>query len=209
MKKRLLVSIIGGSGSGKTTIMEELKNAFSFQPAMLSMDNYYLPKSHQKRDENHIWNFDLPEAFDLDQFHKDVVSLVSGKSIELEEYIFENFEKTPEIFEIGSSEIIFIEGIFVLYDERIKNLVDLQIYIHANDEVRIERRLKRDSESRGLSAEMINYQWENHVCPAHELHVSKHKEAADILIDNSADYRKDLEKAVEILNERLEDIANA
>jgi len=205
LKERLLVSIIGGSGSGKTTIIEKLRNAFQFEPSILSMDNYYLPKSFQKRDEQNIWNFDLPEAFNLDQFHKDVISLLNGNNIEIEEYIFENFEKTPELFKIDSSALIFIEGIFVLFDERIRNLVDFQIYIHANDEVRIERRLKRDSESRGLSEEMINYQWKNHVCPAHDLHVAPHKETADFIIDNSTDFREDIENCIDFLKGKLKD----
>jgi len=209
LKKRLLVSIIGGSGSGKTTIIEDLRKAFPFEPSMLSMDNYYLPKSFQKRDENDIWNFDLPTAFNLDQFHEDVQKLINGDDIEVKEYMFENDKRAPEIFKINSSELIFIEGIFVLYDKRIREVVDHQIYIHANDEVRIERRLKRDSESRGLSAEMINYQWKNHVCPAHDLHVGIHKEGADTIIDNSENYKNDLVNCVAELKQKLEHIADA
>ena len=208
MKSPLLVSIIGGSGSGKSTIIEELKGAFdTFSPSVVSMDNYYLPHDFQRKDDNGIMNFDLPTAYNLDRFYADILSLMEGKGIQTEEYIFEDFGREAKTIKIASSPLIIVEGIFVLVDKRIRNLTDFQIFIDAHENTRLERRLLRDKKSRGLTPEIIRYQWNNHVLPAHGKYVEVNKNTADFVIDNSNDYSIDLKKCISFLKNRLESIS--
>ncbi|MEM7161172.1 MAG: uridine kinase [Bacteroidota bacterium] len=209
MIKPYLISITGGSGSGKTTIIDKLRTSFDFEPSILSMDNYYLPKSHQKKDHNDIWNFDLPSAFDLEAFYRDILDLLNGEMVSRDEYIFENFDQIPNSITTLPSPLLIIEGIFVLFEERIRELVDFEIYIHVDQDKRLKRRLKRDSESRGLSLEMIQYQWDNHVCPAHDKWVEPHRSNADIILNNTVDFGADLARCVELISEKLEDISQA
>ena len=210
MKKPLLVSIIGGSGSGKSTIIEELKHAFSgIIPAILSMDNYYLPKSQQLKDKKGIWNFDLPTAFDLERWERDVKAMLEGKDIELKEYMFENFDQEPQFFKVKSSQLIFIEGIFVLHHKPVAELVDYKIYVHADKKTRLGRRLERDSNSRGIEKDIILHQWNDHVKPAHKVHVKVHRKNANIVINNKDHFKEDLQQAVNDILSELEMIADA
>ncbi|NND77275.1 MAG: AAA family ATPase [Flavobacteriales bacterium] len=210
MKKPLLVSITGGSGSGKSTIIEALKHAFpKIKPAVLSMDNYYLPKSEQLKDKKGIWNFDLPTAFNMEQWEKDVKAILSGKDVETKEYMFENFDRVPRFFKVRSAPLIIIEGIFVLAHHPIRDLIDYSIYVHADKKTRLDRRVKRDKALRGIKDEVIQHQWKEHVKPAHKKYVKIHRKDADIVIDNKQHFKDDLAHAIRDIAMKLECIANA
>ena len=115
-----IIGISGGSGSGKTSFIRDIKEHFSdSEICFLSQDDYYKPRDLQHEDENGIKNFDLPESIEMDEFYFDLVKLTNGMDVEREEYMFNNAEKTPEVIHLKPAPIIIVEGLFVFYDPKL------------------------------------------------------------------------------------------
>jgi uridine kinase len=200
--KPYLVGIAGGSASGKTHLLNSLLSHYtSDQVCLLSQDDYYKPIQFQYIDENGEINYDLPEGIDREQLLQDVQILQSGKSFEKMEYTFNNPNATPKLLTINSAPIIIIEGLFILYFKELANLFDLKVFIDADDEIKLQRRLKRDQEERGYSEQTILYQWHNHVIPAYQKYLLPYKEMCDVVIHNN----ESMDKEIESLCKRLKD----
>lgn len=192
-----LIGIIGGSASGKSLLISELRHLFSKDEiCVISQDDYYKPPEFQLRDNKGIINFDLPEAIDAEKMFEDLISLSEGKTIKKQEYIFEHKDKIPELKIFKPSPIIIIEGIFLFYYKKISQLLDLKVFIHSDQEIRFKRRLERDTIERGISKKMIIHQWQNHVKPAFEKYVLPFIKRSDIVINNDTHYNKALEVLV-------------
>lgn len=199
-----IVGISGGSASGKTTLIQKLKQIFDeSQLAILSQDHYYKPLELQTRDHLGEINFDEPESLDLDKFLKDLEQLVAGYSLSIEEYVFNNPNKIGSKITIQPAKIILIEGIFILGQSDIENKLDLKIFIDADEEIKYNRRLKRDCEERGMDKAEIHYQWHNQVVPSYQKYLLPHKEKADILITNNYDFEVGLNLVVERMKKLL------
>lgn len=187
MAKPYVVGITGGSGSGKTLFMnkllEELPNA-----SLHSMDNYYIEIDKQPRDANGIENFDKLESIDIDKFTEDLKTLISGQTIELDEYTFNNDKQTAKKIRIESSEVILVEGIFVLAMESIRELLDLKLYVDAPDYLMMSRRIIRDAEERGYDLNDVLYRYQHHVTPAFKKHIEPSKQWADLVIPNHVNF---------------------
>lgn len=192
MSKPLVVGICGGSGSGKTTLLKRLSETFENKnPAIFSLDNYYFPIEKQKTDKNGVVNFDLPSALDEKQLSIDLKKLVSGEAVTVKEYFFNAPPDKNVLITIEPSELIIVEGLFLFYYQRVKQLIDYSIYVHVNDKVQLDRRLYRDQETRGYKREDIIYQWENHVIPCHSDFILPFKSTADFIFYN--DHRSERE----------------
>ncbi len=192
-----LVGIAGGSASGKTSILNDLRNCF--EPGMISIvsqDNYYLDRNLQALDYRGEINFDLPTAINREAFSNDVKDLLAGKSIIRKEYTFNNPAATPELVEVKPAPILIIEGLFVFYYEELRKQLDLQVYIDARDDVKLERRLRRDALERGYPETDVRYRWENHVVPCYKNYLRPFRDHCDIIIANNGSYRKGLEVLV-------------
>ena len=181
-----IIGISGGSGSGKTSFIRDIKEHFSdSEICFLSQDDYYKPRDLQHEDENGIKNFDLPESIEMDEFYFDLVKLTNGMDVEREEYLFNNAEKTPEVIHLKPAPIIIVEGLFVFYDPKLFNLLDLKILIHATDTQKIIRRIKRDRVERNYPLEDVLYRYEHHVLPSFESYIFPFFNKVDLIINNN------------------------
>ncbi len=186
MNKPYVIGIIGGSGSGKTFFLESLINHFSEDElCLISQDNYYRPFEEQPRDENGEVNFDLPQCIDDSKLLNDLKLLLNGSSIQRKEYTFNVDKEKAKTLIIRSAPIVVIEGLFIFHYPAIAELLDLRIFVHAEDDIMLERRLARDIKHRGYTREMIIYQWENHVKPAFDKYLLPYKPSADIVMINN------------------------
>lgn len=193
-KRPYLVGITGGSASGKTSFIDSLKKSFSSKElCLVSQDNYYRPKEHQERDEQGQINFDLPTSIDVENFLTDLEKLKSGESIEILEYLYQNENKLPEKIRMEAAPIIVVEGLFIFHYEQIFKQLDLKVFIDASDDVKLERRIRRDVDERGVSREIVLYQWHQHVVPSYRKYLLPYKEAADIVINNNEHFLTSLE----------------
>ena len=199
-----LIGIAGGSGIGKTTFLRAILERFnSNQVALVSQDNYYLPKANQVIDENGVTNFDLPSSIDRAHFFRDMVDLVEGKSIELLEYNFNNPALAPKTIYVHPAPIIIMEGLFVFHYEEIREQLDLMVYLDAHHESRLERRIRRDAVERGYPENEVRYQWENHVRPAEKLYLEPYKFQAQLVVDNTHSFDHGLNSLLGFISERL------
>jgi uridine kinase len=194
MNKPYIVGIAGGSASGKTSFIKDLRNSFApHELSVVSQDNYYRPLEEQLVDENGQVNFDLPESINRTQFYDDMVTLAEGKNIKTWEYTFNVNPVEPKSIEVFPAPIIIMEGLFVFHYEEIRKLLDLRVYIDVRDSIKLQRRLKRDQAERGYNAEAIQYQWDHHVMPSYKKYLRPYRDDAHIIITNNHHYTKGLE----------------
>ena len=186
MYKPYIVGITGGSGSGKTTFLKSLSEGYSAEEVcILSMDNYYKPRTQQVYDENGDQNFDLVESIDTQAFFNDIIRLVSGETIVQEEYTFNNSLADVEMITIKPAPVMILEGLFIMHMKDLRSLLDLKIYIEAKDALKIIRRIKRDQSERNYPLEDVLYRYESHVLPSYEKYIFPYKNDVDIIINNN------------------------
>ena len=183
MAKPIIVGITGGSGSGKTLFMHELMSRLP-KASLLSMDNYYIDITKQPRDSSGVENFDKLESIDHDRFANDLKKLIKGETLKLKEYTFNNEKSTARTFMIEPASVVLVEGIFVLYVDKIRELIDLKLYIEAPDYLMMKRRIIRDAKERGYDLDDVLYRYEYHVTPAYKKYIEPSKHWADLIIPN-------------------------
>lgn len=197
----MVIGICGGSGSGKTSILNGLKDHFkALKPSVLSLDNYYLPIEKQQLDKQGRVNFDLPTALDRERLYSDLQKLLRGETIELIEYTF-NHSRTETVIRIEPSDMLIVEGLFVMCYEEIFELLDYSIFVDVCEKIQLERRIERDMIARGYSRKEVLYQWDNHVLPCYENYVEPYKEKASLVILNEGPIEKVVQQVVENLNQ--------
>lgn len=197
MEKPYIVGITGGSGSGKTYLLRKLLALLGENVCMISQDNYYLDRSLQPKDANGIENFDLPESIDLDAFAKDLSALKRGETIYKMEYTFNNKTAKPKRLVFEAKPVIIVEGIFILYHEAVKEMLDLKLFIDVKDHIKLTRRILRDRKERGYPLEDVLYRFENHVMPTYERYIQTHRSDADMVINNNS---QGIDTALEVLS---------
>ena len=193
-KKPFIIGIAGGSGSGKTFFLKcFLKHFNNDEVSLVSQDDYYFPvPPGMTSEENKHYNFDLPGTIDHQHFEDDINSLISGKSISKKEYTFNNPTLTPKILKITPAPIIIVEGLFILYFKKISELLDMKIFMDADDDIALQRRLKRDLLERGYSHDDALYKWLNHVIPAYKEYLLPYKDECDRIIVNNSHIADDI-----------------
>ena len=186
MQNSLIIGVFGGSGSGKTTFVESLKASFPGQVmSLISHDEYYLPIEEQPIDANGIVNFDLPECYDNAAFVNDLKKLKNGFTITMQKYLFNNPNLEPEEITFQPAPIIVIEGLFIMHEQAIKNLLDIKIFVETKLHLKIARRINRDRRERNYPIEDVLYRFEHHVIPAFERYISPYVSEADIVVQNN------------------------
>lgn len=197
-----IVAIAGGSASGKSSIVKLLAKHFSDDLTVIGHDNYYKQHDDISFDERTKLNYDTPKAFDNDMFYEDLVNLKNGKEINMPTYDYKNHTRSKKTLHIIPNKIILIEGILVLYDKNIRDITDTKIYVDADSDVRLQRRILRDTKERARSIESVLNQYIYQVKPMHEKYVEPSKKYADIIIPRGA---KNI-RGIEILIKHIEDL---
>lgn len=193
MAKPFLIGITGGSGSGKTTFIRQLREGLSDdQVCYMSMDEYYVPLDQQKVDKNGVHNFDIPRSINKAEFVRDLRLLQQGNTVTRPEYTFNNKDATPKILTFRPAPVIIVEGLFVFHYKAVRKMLDLRIFLHAKDNLKVVRRIKRDRVERNYPLEDVLYRYEHHVLPSYEKYVGPYKEKADIIVNNNTDFNMGL-----------------
>lgn len=184
--KPIIIGICGGSGSGKTTFIKQLKQSFSdTELCVISQDDYYRPRNEQVTDDQGVANFDLPKSIDKKAFISDINRLIGGETIEKPEYTFNNADAIPVMKVFKPAPLIVVEGIFIFHFKKIRKLLDLKIFLHAKENLKVIRRIKRDQVERGYPIEDVLYRYEKHVMPTFEKFILPYQEKADLIVNNN------------------------
>ena len=181
-----IVAVAGGSASGKSSIVREIAAHFKDNLTVIGHDNYYKAHDDISFEQRKTLNYDYPGAFDNDLFYKDLIKLLDGKEIDMSTYDYNNHTRSKETVRIKPTKIILIEGILVLYDEKIRSITDTKVFVDADSDVRLQRRILRDTKERGRSLESVLTQYISQVKPMHETYIEPSKKYADIIIPRGA-----------------------
>lgn len=205
MKKPILIGITGGTGSGKSTIADEIFNSFNEECiAMIQQDAYYKDQSHLSMEERTKTNYDHPRAFDNDLLVEHLNDLIAGKEIEKPIYDFTLHNRAKDTNVVKPRDIIIVEGILVLEDERIRDLLDIKVYVDTDADIRILRRLIRDINERGRTVDSVVEQYLSVVRPMHMQFTEPTKRYADIIVPEGGHNKV----AIDILVSKIKDILN-
>ena len=184
--KRYVLGISGCSGSGKSEILKKLSDKINSNLiSIISQDNYYKKRDSQLIDLNGFHNFDLPESINKKKFYDDISKLISGKNIEYFEYNYNNPKLKSNKKGIISNPIIIVEGLFVFHYKKINNLFNSRVFIDAELNLMIKRRLNRDLHERGYDKNDVEYRYKNHVIPAFKKFTKPYKNASNLIINNN------------------------
>ncbi len=203
-KKPFIIGIAGGSGSGKTFFLNCFLHHFKQdEVTLVSQDDYYIPAGEMTQEENKLYNFDLPSTIDSQQFLKDIKQLIAGEVVYKKEYNFNNPLAVVKILEIKSAPIIIVEGLFILHFKEIAALLDHMIFVDADEQVALDRRIKRDGLERGYPEEDVLYKWHNHVLPAYKEYLLPYKDKCHEIVINNTNEPDEIIAVTETISDNL------
>ncbi len=199
-----VIGIAGGTGAGKTTVAREVTEDVSDSVTRIPMDNYYEDLSHLDFEARADVNYDHPSAFEWELLRDHLDALLSGQPIEMPQYDFTVHNRKDECVVVEPTDVVILEGIFALYDTDINEMLDLQVYVETDADVRILRRIERDVVQRERDLEGVIDQYLSTVKPMHEQFVEPSKKHADLIIPEGAN-----RVAVNLLEEKVQAEARA
>ncbi|WP_430467786.1 uridine kinase [Winogradskyella ouciana] len=200
----LIIGIAGGTGCGKTTVVNTLLNELpEGQVGVISQDSYYKDTSHLSYEERVKINFDHPRSIDFDLLAKHLKELKEGKSIDQPVYSFVKHNRTGDTISTKPRKVMIVEGILILTNPEIRELFDIKIFVHADSDERLIRRLKRDITERGRDIDEVLTRYQNTLKPMHQQFIEPMKEYADIIIPNNKYNTVAVDIVRTIINERL------
>lgn len=204
MTKPLIIGIAGGSASGKTSISRHIKETFADVTSVLIIrqDDYYKDQSDMPMEERVKTNYDHPDAFDNDLLVRQIHDLMEGKTIEKPTYDFVHHTRSDVTETCYPCDVLILEGLFVLQDERIRSLLDIKVYVETAADIRFIRRLLRDVKERGRTMDSVVSQYTDTVRPMHEAFIEPSKRYADIIIPEGGSN----EVAIDLLNTKISSI---
>lgn len=174
----LIIGIAGGTGSGKTTLVENLKEQFGADISVLPHDNYYAAHHDMSLEERQALNYDHPAAFDTDRMIQDLEDLKAGKTVQCPVYDYAIHDRTEETLTLAPNKVILVEGILIFENKALRNLMDIKIFVDTDADVRI----LRDVKERGRTLESVMEQYLTTVKPMHEQFVEPSKRYADVIV---------------------------
>lgn len=198
-----VIGIAGGTGSGKTTVVKSIVDSLpANEVALLPLDSYYKDSSHVPVEERQNINFDHPDAFDWELLSKQVEMLRQGKAIEQPVYSYLTCTRQPETIHIEPRKVVIIEGILALSDKRLRDLMDLRVFVDADSDERLIRVIQRDVIERGRTAEAVMDRYVKVLKPMHQEFIEPAKQYADLIVPQGGHNWK----AIEILKLYIEKI---
>ena len=216
-----VVGVTGGSGSGKTTFVRELRERLGDLATFFSQDDYYRHTDDIARDGAGVHNFDLPSSIDSARMAADVARVVAGETLRRREYTFQTIyadgatgdagdhsterEETStgrvgEERALAPAPVLIVEGLFALHEAALRQLMDLTVYIDASDVAKLTRRIRRDRIERQLPLEDVLYRYERHVRPAYVQYIEPYRAGADLIINND---ERGFERGLAVLVDHL------
>lgn len=206
MNKPLIIGVAGGTASGKTSVSTILYDAFSDRTiTLLRQDDYYNDQSHMTLEERVKTNYDHPLSMDNELLVKHLKKLMLGYSIEKPVYDYTQHTRSELTEKIEPTKIIIVEGLFVLEDLQIRDLLDIKVFVEADDDIRFIRRLLRDTTERGRTIESVIAQYTESVKPMHQQFIEPTKKYADIIVPDG----KTNTVAIDLLITKINSILNA
>ena len=204
MNEIMVVGIAGGTGSGKTTITDSLVNRFGGHVSVVHHDNYYKAHHNLSYEERALLNYDHPDAFETERLVKDLKKLKQGQPIQCPVYDYSIHDRTDETVTIYPTRVIIVEGILIYADQELVREIDVKIFVDADADVRILRRIQRDVQERGRSLDSVISQYLTTVKPMHEQFVEPSKRRADVIIPEGGQNQVALEMVVQRVRAHLE-----
>mgnify|MGYP003365123895 FL=1 len=183
--KPLVIGITGGSGSGKTTVSRELVRRLTSDGSsaiLLQQDSYYKSQSEKPMSERVLTNYDHPDSFETDLFVSDLRRLLRHESISKPIYDYETHTRSQEVENVAPADVIIVDGVLLFNDERVRDLLDMKIFVDTDDDIRFLRRLERDIEERGRTVRGVIEQYLATVKPMYHQFVEPTKRYANIIV---------------------------
>lgn len=202
----LIIGIAGGTGSGKTTVVHQIMNELpETEVGIISQDSYYKANDHLNMDERALINFDHPRAIDFDLLCSDLKELRAGNSINQPVYSFVHHNRTDDYVLTHPRKVMIVEGILILTNPELRNLFDIKIFVHADSDERLIRRLKRDIVERGRDMDEVLQRYQTTLKPMHEQFIEPSKGYADIIIPNDKYNTVAIDIVRTVINKKIND----
>ena len=182
MNDILVIGIAGGTGSGKTTLMDNLVKRFGDDVTVLSHDNYYRRRDDMTLEERSKVNYDEPAALETDLMVRHLDKLRHGEAIECPVYDFTQHNRSDKTITVVPKRVIIVEGILIFEDDALRDLMDIRIFVDTDADVRLGRRILRDVEERGRTLQSVLEQYQTTVKPMHEMYVEPSKKHAHLVV---------------------------
>lgn len=187
MEKPIILGIAGGTASGKSTLASKIKEEFKENVIILPHDCYYKSLTHLTKAQREQRNYDCPEAYETDLLISDVQKLMAGETIQRPIYSYTERLRETQTVTVKPAPIIVLEGILVLENEELAQLMDIKIFVDTDADIRLIRLLERDQKERGLNLDYILAKYKDTLKPMHEKYVEPSKKKADVLIPGNRD----------------------
>lgn len=206
--KPLIIGIVGGSGSGKSTVARRVAAMLQTQSvAFIDMDAYYLNFAHLPFEERRQVNWDHPDAFDWELLHAHLTRLLDGAAVDKPVYDFVTHTRAAHTVRVPASQVVVVDGILLFTDARIRELCDVKVFVDADADIRVLRRIKRDMEKRGRPLPEIVEQYLSTVQPMHLQFVEPAKRYADVIVPRGGHNAVAIEMIVAKIQRQLDEQA--
>jgi uridine kinase len=200
----LIIGIAGGTGSGKTTVVNQIvKQLPTDEVCVISQDSYYKATDNLSYEERTKINFDHPRAIDFELLIKHLKDLKKGKTVNQPVYSFVTHNRTKDIFKTHPRKVVIVEGILIFNSEELRDLFDIKIFVHAETDERLIRRVRRDITDRGRDIDEVLNRYQNTLKPMHQQFIEPTKNFADIIIPNDRYNTVAIDIVRSVINERL------
>ena len=200
----LILGIAGGTGSGKTTVVNQIvKQLPTDEVCVISQDSYYKATDSLSYEERTKINFDHPRAIDFDLLIKHLKELKKGKTINQPVYSFVTHNRTKDVIKTHPRKVIIVEGILIFNNQELRDLFDIKIFVHADTDERLIRRVRRDISERGRDIDEVLDRYQNTLKPMHQQFIEPTKNFADIIIPNDRYNTVAIDIIRSVINERL------
>jgi uridine kinase len=204
VERPYLIGVAGGSNSGKTTIAERLAEVIGTEElTLIRLDSYYITMRDEPIEVRAAFNYDHPDAFDWDLLSQHLRRLTAGESVEVPVYDYTIYDRTGEYELVVPGKVVVVEGILVLWEPRLRGMLDLKVFVDTPADLRVIRRLQRDVAERGRTQESILEQYLTTVRPSHEQFIEPSKRYADVIIPEGGLNRP----ALDVLLARVRELA--